>query len=84
MATMLYRKQRAEIGFADSMTTILSDKKRENRPRKVEDCQLQALLDEDDTQSQKMFAEQLGVSQVAISMRPCHGKGSKDRKMGAA
>ena len=27
----------------------LSDKKHENRPRKVEDCQLQALLDEDDT-----------------------------------
>jgi len=26
----------------------LSDKKRENRPRKVEDCQLQAFLDEDD------------------------------------
>ena len=62
----------------------LSDKKRENRPRKIEDCQLQALLNEDDTQSQKMFAEQLGVSQVAISMRPCHGEGSKDRKMGAA
>ena len=40
----------------------LSDKKRENRPRKVEDCQLQALLDENDTQSQKMLAEQLGVS----------------------
>ena len=47
----------------------LSDKKRENRPRKVEDYQLQALLDEDDTQSQKMFAKQLGVSQAAISMR---------------
>jgi len=47
----------------------LSDKKRENRPRKVEDCQLQALLDEGDTQSQKMLAEQLGVSQAAISMR---------------
>jgi len=45
------------------------DKKRENRPRKIEDCQLQALLDEDDTQSQKMLAEQLGVSQAAISMR---------------
>ena len=40
----------------------LSDKKRENRPRKVEDCQLQALLNEDDIQSQKMLAEQLGVS----------------------
>ena len=47
----------------------LSDKKRENRPRKVEDCQLQAFLDEDDTQSQKMLAEQLGIPQVAISMR---------------
>jgi len=46
----------------------LSDKKRENRPKKV-DCQLQALLDEDDTQSQKMFIEQLGVSQAAIFMR---------------
>ncbi|KYM81653.1 Major facilitator superfamily domain-containing protein 6, partial [Atta colombica] len=34
----------------------------ENRPKKVEDCQLQALLDEDDTQSQKMLAELLGVS----------------------
>jgi len=30
---------------------------------------LQAILDEDDTQSQKMLAEQLGVSQAAISMR---------------
>jgi len=47
----------------------LTDKKRENRPRKIEDCQLQALLDEDDTQSQKMLAEQLGVSQAAIFMR---------------
>ena len=46
----------------------LSDK-RENRPRKVEDCQLQAFLDKDDTQSQKMLAEQLGISQAAISMR---------------
>ena len=55
MATMFYRKQRDD-------NFDLSDKKRENRPRKVEDCQLQALLDEDNTQSQKMFAEQLGVS----------------------
>jgi len=47
----------------------LSDKKCENRPRKVEDCQLQALLDKDDIQSQKMLAEQLGVSQAAISMQ---------------
>ena len=47
----------------------LSDKKRENRPRKVEDHDLQALLDKNDTQSQKMLAEQLGVTQQAISIR---------------
>ena len=58
----------------------LSDKKRENRPRKVEDCQLQALLDEDDIQSQKMFAEQLGISQAAISLR-LHAMG-KVQKIG--
>ena len=58
----------------------LSDKKRENRFRKAEDCQLQALLDEDDTQSQKMLAEQLGVSQAVISMR-LHAMG-KVQKIG--
>jgi len=47
---------------------------------------LQALLDEDDTQSQKMLAEQLGVSQAAMQLHAatCHGEGSKDRKIGAA
>ena len=57
----------------------LSDKKRENRPRKVEDYQLQALLDED-TQSQKMLAKQSGVSQAAISTR-LHAMG-KVQKIG--
>ena len=47
----------------------LSDKKRKNRPRKIEECQLQTLLNENDTQSQKMLAKQLGVSQAAISMQ---------------
>lgn len=47
----------------------LCDKQRENRPKKVDDHQLQALLDEDNTQSQKMLAKQLGVTQPAISMR---------------
>jgi len=47
----------------------LSDKKRENRPRKIDGCQLQALLDEDNTQSQKILAEQLDVTQPAISVR---------------
>ena len=41
---------------------------------------MQALLDENDTQSQKMLAEQLGVSQAAISMR-LHATG-KVQKIG--
>jgi len=40
---------------------------------------LQALLDEDDTQSQKMLAEQLGVSQAAISMR-LHAMGGRFKR----
>ena len=72
MATMLYQKQyRAKIGFAGSMTTILTWVTRSVKigPGRLRTCQLQAILDEDDTQSQKMLAEQLGVSQAAISMR---------------
>ena len=56
----------------------LNDKKRENRLRKIEDCQLQALLDEDDIQSQKMLVEQLSSHFHAAT---CHGEGSKDRKI---
>ena len=47
----------------------LSDKKRENRPRKIEDCQLQALLDKDDTQSSQKCLPSNWVSQAAIFMR---------------
>ena len=47
----------------------LSDEKREYRPRKAEDHELQALLDKDDTQTQKMPAEKSGATQPPISMR---------------
>jgi len=80
MATMLYRTCRNWFRRFNDDNFDLSDKKHENWPRKVEDCQLQALLDEDDTQSQKMLAEQLGVSQTAISMR-LHAMG-KVQKIG--
>ena len=78
---MLYRKQRAEIWFRrfNDDNFDLSDKKHENRPRKLEDCQLQALLDEDDTQSQKMLAEQLDVSQAAMRLHAM-GKVQKNEK----
>ena len=59
----------------------LSDKKRENRPRKVKDCQLQALLDEDDTQLQKMLA--IGCfSSSHFHAATCHGEGSKEPENG--
>ena len=44
-------------------------KERENRPKKFEDDELQALLDWDDTQTQQMMAEQLNVTRQAISDR---------------
>ena len=37
---------------------------------KFEDVELQATLDEDDSQTQKQLAEQLGVSQRAVSNWP--------------
>ena len=52
-----------------------------NRQNNLEDVELQALLDEDDSQTQKQLAEQLGVSQEAVSkMRD--EKDSEDRWMG--
>lgn len=38
-------------------------------PKKFEDKDLQALLDEDDTQTQQELAEQLNVTQKAVSLR---------------
>jgi len=38
-------------------------------PKKYEDVELQALLDEDDSQTQKQLVEQLSVSQQAVSNR---------------
>ena len=37
--------------------------------QKIEDVELQALLDEDDSQTQKQLAEQLSVNQQAVSNR---------------
>ena len=44
---------------------------------KMEDGELQALLDEDDSQTQKQLAEQLGVSQQAAS---CLQSATRDEK----
>jgi len=46
--------------------------------------ELQALLDEDDSQTQKQLAEQLSVSQQAVSnrLREMEWKDSESRQMG--
>ena len=36
-------------------------------PKKFEDVELQVLLDEDNSQTQKQLSEQLGVSQQSVS-----------------
>lgn len=49
----------------------LKDKERPGQPKRFKDVELQALLDEDDSQSQKRLADQLSVSQQAVSDRLC-------------
>ena len=49
---MLYQKQRADIGFK-SGDFVVSNKDRGKPPKKFEDAQLQALLDEDSSQTLK-------------------------------
>ena len=45
--------------------------------KEFEDMELQALLDENDSQTQKQLAEELGVSQQSVSNRR-DGKDSED------
>jgi histone-lysine N-methyltransferase SETMAR len=47
----------------------VENKTRENAPKKFEDAELQALLDEDDTQTQEELAEQLQVDRATVSRR---------------
>jgi len=47
----------------------VADKEHGKPLKKYEDVELQALLDEDDSQTQKQLAEQLSVSQQAVSNR---------------
>ena len=68
---MLHRKVRVNDGFGVSkvVTSMLVDKEHEKPPKRYKDVELQALLDEDDSQTQKELAEQLGVSRQAVSNR---------------
>jgi len=71
MVNMLHRKIRVNNGFGVSKVVIIdvADKEHGKPPKRYEDVELQALLDKDDLQTQKQLAEQLNVSQQAVSNR---------------
>lgn len=47
----------------------MENEERSRLPRKFDDAKLEALLDEDDGQTQQMMTEQKGVSQQTIYIR---------------
>jgi len=47
----------------------VEDKPRSGQPKKFEDKELEALFEEDQSQTQEELAESLGVTQQAISVR---------------
>ena len=71
MGNMLHRKKRVIDDFSVSKLEIsmLQTRNMKNRSKNTKNVELQALLDEDDSQTQKQFAEQLSVSQQAVSNR---------------
>ena len=74
MVNMFHRNIRVNDGFIVSKVISSTQDKKENKvhgkPSKIfEDVELQTLLNEDDSQTQKQLAEQLFVSQQADSNR---------------
>jgi len=61
----------------------VEDKPRSGQPKKFEDKELEALLEEDQSQTQEELAESLGVTQQAVSVRLRAMNDSKTRKLGA-
>ena len=69
MVNMLHRKKHVNDGFKIGDFDVADKEHGKSTPKKYEDVELQALLDEDDSQTQKQLAEQLSVSQQAVSNR---------------
>ncbi|UYV76331.1 SETMAR [Cordylochernes scorpioides] len=69
----MYKEIKKAQNFAERLDALSGDFELDNSPRgkppqKFEDGELQALLDEDSTQTQEKFAKQLQVSQGAVSL----------------
>jgi len=59
------------------------DKLRSGQSKKFEDKKLEALFEDDQSQTQEELAESLGVTQQVVSMIESHGNNLKTRKLGA-
>jgi len=59
----------------------IADKEHGKPPKKYEDVELQALLDEDDSQTQRQLAEQLSVRTSCFQLPLRDGKNSESRQM---
>ena len=70
-------------GFDVSRLKIVEDNPRSGQPKKFEDKELEALLEEDQSQTQEEFAELLGNSTSRFCTIESHGNDSKTRKLGA-
>jgi len=68
-ATMLCRKQYAEIDLDASKIMILMLKECSGAPKKFEDEELKALLHEDSSQTLGELAQSLGVNHTTVSKR---------------
>ena len=86
MVNIIHRKIRVNDGFGVSkVVTSIQDKKEDNEygkpTKKFEDVKSQALLNENDSQTKKQFAEQLGVNNKVLQEVSAtrDGKDSKDR-----
>ena len=82
MVNLLHRQIRANGGFGVSKVMTSTHDKKEDKvhgkpANKFEDVKLQALLDEDGSETQKQLAEQLGTSCFQSATRD--GKDSEDR-----
>ena len=70
MVNMLHRKIHVNDGFGVSKVMTSTHDKKEDKKRgklqKIADVELQALFDEDNSQTQKQLAEQLDISQQAV------------------
>jgi len=54
------------------------------KPKKFEDSELQALLDENDAQTQQQLADQLNMTREAVSIYlKSNGKDPEDGKIGS-